>query len=378
MPTRQMSNPLYKPQIGSEQRNTDSARTPFELLLHRGTAGTPLAALTIQTVYATLSKYTSCVQTFKRDPLALARRVIANAWRSHWSLFGKLSWWVLGLFVSSRVSKSGQKSWDWDTYDGESIAQHCCTSQAGESPVDIKSRSTEASHEACRVDRSTATSTSAKEGALPTPSPEPPRAGWGQSLLLWGKFSAAIFLAVGGAIIKGPAEMMREAEEKRRSRSSSLVEASETRDLAQRIHPRCPDLRQEASCDKPRDQHDNPARFQAAQATARKPRSSSSPPTSPAFHGQIADVAFLYTVDKEQIVPRQEEAMADMWQEQIDQSNDETLKPSRSPRKGIISIFDASGDAVLALCGSSVKPPFLNCEEGPGDQSHGTHARDDG
>ena len=35
---------------------------------------------------------------------------------------------------------------------------------------------------------------------------------WGESLLLWGKFSVAIMLAVGGAVVKGPGEMLRDAD----------------------------------------------------------------------------------------------------------------------------------------------------------------------
>ncbi|KIW11176.1 hypothetical protein PV08_10476 [Exophiala spinifera] len=195
-------------------RNTARPRHPLELLKQRNIGSRTLAAMTIRTVYATLTRYTSYIRSFRKDPLALARRVIANAWRVNWGTFGKLSWWVLGLFLGHRSIGYEESEWDWEQYDGESIAIKHCENTAVTVDTDAKPDELVASSDTpngtacgndptCEANESLAKSTGS---------------GWGQSLYLWGKFSVAIMLAVGGAIVKGPAEMLRETEDQKRSR----------------------------------------------------------------------------------------------------------------------------------------------------------------
>ena len=82
-------------------RSPGRAKSPLEILQQRNIDTRPLAAVTIKTIYGTLSRYTTYIREIKRDPTALARRVIANAWHANWKLLGKLSWWVLGLFLGT-------------------------------------------------------------------------------------------------------------------------------------------------------------------------------------------------------------------------------------------------------------------------------------
>ena len=96
------------------------------MLQQRNIAARPLAAVTIKTIYGTLSRYTTYIRDFKKDPLALARRVMANAWRINWKVMGRLSWWVLGLFLGPSRAAEQSQAWDWDDYDGEAIADRHC------------------------------------------------------------------------------------------------------------------------------------------------------------------------------------------------------------------------------------------------------------
>ena len=209
----------------SERRRSVRIRSPLEILQQRGIGSRPLAALTIQTVYATLSRYTTYIRGFKRDPLALARRVIANAWRSNWAMFGKLSWWVLGLFIGYRRPEASRTKWDWESYDGESIAHRCCIPRTDGSSSKGSTRSN-----AQAVPKSVGDVVEEQENGPritaipPVPAARDAEGGLGRSLYLWGKFSVAIMLAVGGAIVKGPAEMLRDTEGSRRSRSSSVAD----------------------------------------------------------------------------------------------------------------------------------------------------------
>ncbi|KAL6252522.1 hypothetical protein RBB50_000241 [Rhinocladiella similis] len=201
-------------QLPKRGRNTARPRNPLELLQQRNIGSRTLAAITIRTVYATLTRYTSYVRSFRKDPLALARRVIANAWRTNWGAFGRLSWWVLGLFLGHRSMGYEESEWNWEQYDGESIAIRYCgngsaTIESDIKPDELSTSSDEQNASVCEGDPTCEANKSTSKPSNP---------GWGQSLYLWGKFSVAIMLAVGGAIVKGPAEMLRETEDQKRSR----------------------------------------------------------------------------------------------------------------------------------------------------------------
>lgn len=199
------------------------ARSPFEMLQQRNIAARPLAAVTIKTIYGTLSRYTTYIRYFKKDPLALARRVMANAWRMNWKVMGRLSWWVLGLFLGSSRTAERSQAWDWDDYDGEAIADRHCRRRSreimSEEQISLLSpgRERHVRFEEQHAEYRTRGSRSPARPALKSTKP-----GWGKSVLLWGKFSVAILMAVGGAVVKGPGEMLKEVDEPRKSADSAF------------------------------------------------------------------------------------------------------------------------------------------------------------
>ena len=119
---------------------------------------------------------------------------------------GKLSWWVLGLFLGS--SRRNVECFNWEDYDAQSIAERQVESQRllPATPTAERHVHFEEQHDSYR----TRGSKSAARPALK----KKKKLGWSQSLLLWGKFSIAIMMAVGGAVVKGPAEMLRDADER--------------------------------------------------------------------------------------------------------------------------------------------------------------------
>lgn len=343
----------------SSSRNQDTRRSrdPLEML-QRSMGSRALAVITIRTVYATLTRYTSYIQSFKRDPLALARRVIANAWRSNWAMFGKLSWWVLGLFIGYKHRAPDEPNWDWDQYDGESIADRCLLPQVDDENADsdLASQSLpQSQHQQSRD----APADSAPQRA-PGPLPKSSKVGWGQSLFLWGKFSVAIMLAVGGAIVKGPAEMLRETEERRRSRPNSMVQpqvshtSCQTRPAAEPdgfVQP--PNARTWDGGTEVILCHD----IARTRETVRKVRSHSSPTPSPRgyrFDTGTTDQAILVSsLDATRPLPAPDDTSIECGHRQV--LDDETLKPARSERKGLESVFTTPyGGNTATACKSDV------------------------
>ena len=222
--TRPVS-PIADPDYAAESRppsltlRSPRARSPFEMLQQRNIAARPLAAVTIKTIYGTISRYTTYIRDLKKDPLALARRVMANAWRMNWKVMGRLSWWVLGLFLGSSRTAEQAQAWNWDDYDGEAIAERYCRRRSrgimSEEQIDLFTASPgtgrrvrfEDEHPAYRTRESRSPARPALKASKP---------GWGKSMLLWGKFSVAILMAVGGAVVKGPDEMLKEVDQQKR------------------------------------------------------------------------------------------------------------------------------------------------------------------
>ena len=201
------------------EKRLSRARSPFEILQRTSTSSTPLTVVTIRSIYGTLSRYTTYISEFKSDPWALARRVIANAWSSNWKRFGKLSWWVLGIFIpGGQGNYAAVNGWDWDNYDGEAVADRFCTSDspmtetaktAHSEPCSSPGKRSvrfETHHDRYRTQGSKIPAKSALKGG------KEKQTGLGKSLYLWGKFSLAIMLAVGGAVLKGPAEMLKDCD----------------------------------------------------------------------------------------------------------------------------------------------------------------------
>ena len=208
--------------------NNNGFRSPLEILQRKGTSSSGLTSVTIRTIFGTLSRYTSYMREIRRDPTALARRVIANAWCSNWKRLGKFSWWVLGLFLGPHAKKEQAKAlsdagWNWEDYDGEEIAQRVCgpgpsiLSPSGEDFIQSDQNTEHGDKKTVRFDQpldayQTGGTKSRANSALKRDPPCSKKTTWGRSLFLWRKFSVAIMLAVGGAIISGPGEMLKECD----------------------------------------------------------------------------------------------------------------------------------------------------------------------
>lgn len=305
------------------------------MLQQRNIGARPFATMTIQTVYATLSRYTSYIQSFKKDPLALARRVIANAWRSNWTMFGKMSWWVLGLFIGFKQPDAEESQIDWELYDGESIAHRYC-SQEDDEGVSID----DGSQDPAFVDKPEPPNSTTTQNAFENPERSDSR-GWGKSVFLWGKFSVAIMLAIGGAIVKGPAEMLKETEDRRRSRSSSVVKKF-TRSTRDPAHEQIltPDHTRDGF---PSSWHDDVKSPIISLGVVRKVRSFSSPSPSSRYHdpdvmaqGPMKQSRFFSEDEENKNPPCNEDSTREAGE---NSSYDDTLKPKRTERTGIESFF---------------------------------------
>lgn len=202
------------------------SKGPLELLRRRNYGIRPIAVVTIKTIYGTLSKCTTMLRDFKKDPLALARKVMANAWRCNWAVLGKLSWWVLGLFLGPSAKDQRARNWDWDDYDGEAIAERHCHRKSEQSIVEQQPLLKDPPE--MQPDRRVRFGAANKADRKSKRDPPASKPGWGTSVMLWAKFSTAIILAVGGAMVKGPGEMMRDTDTRRTSRRSRHLRHART------------------------------------------------------------------------------------------------------------------------------------------------------
>jgi hypothetical protein len=215
-----MPNPLKA--VPSRKR-PPRAHSPLEVLQRKGSPTVSLTSVTTRTIFGTISRYTSYMREIRRDPTALARRVIANAWCSNWKRFGKLSWWVLGLFLGPRWKQQAEAGQGWEAYDGENIAQAEHERLNGPGPSCIQETPHSRVSNLLTPRLSTRPQQRRVESRNPSRTRPSPRDDgkdsektiktcWGKSLYLWGKFSVAIMLAVGGAVIKGPEEMLKDCD----------------------------------------------------------------------------------------------------------------------------------------------------------------------
>ncbi|KAL2013002.1 hypothetical protein VTN00DRAFT_527 [Thermoascus crustaceus] len=201
------------------------------------TKSSPAAGVAPRQAVGILSRYLSYFRELQRHPTELARRVIANAWHSNWQRMGKLSWWVLGLFLGPqsrdncfrRQPSSEADDYDWHRYSG---AIHLKRSTLLDHPPVIA--------HGCRLDANDRLHGQATYGnqrlqcvrhEIPESFPEePPRrtSSFGRSLCLWAKFSFAVVLAIGMAVKDGPETLLED-----RSRSQFCQD---------RCHPECKSL----------------------------------------------------------------------------------------------------------------------------------------
>ena len=324
-------------------RSPGRTKSPLEILQERNIGARPLAAVTIKTIYGTLSRYTTYIKEIKRDPLALARRIIANAWHANWAMLGKLSWWVLGLFLGPSRRDHEYKAWDWEDYDGESIADRYCRRRSRE--VDGQHLHllppSQSPERHVRFDEQHA-SYRTRGSRSPAKPALKKKSSWGESLLLWGKFSVAIILAVGGAVVQGPGEMMRDVDERGIPSSwphQDKPTSRRQRDVQSPAHPpfdenafhgrsRPIDLPSSADCSR-RMKGRSPSPPPSARMLLRSGQFSSSPPEaspSPAFqfgNNQVFDFSS----------PCRDHDWGDR--------GEDTLKPTRSKRASLDNLFSS-------------------------------------
>jgi hypothetical protein len=222
------SNALTDTGVESQSVKPSSRpRSPLETPHKRTASPAPLTSVTIRTIFGTLSRYTCCVRKLRRNPVALARRLIANVWYRSWKRLGKLSWWVLGLFLGpgarpEQPSDTHSTNRDWDKHDGEAIAGKICDPESRplqqdgiaslRQPLPVASDPGMVrfgnSVDGCRITGNKALAKSAAEQVIQNPKKQ--KKSWVRSLYLWGKFSVTIMLAISGAVINGPEQMLRD------------------------------------------------------------------------------------------------------------------------------------------------------------------------
>ncbi|KKY25597.1 hypothetical protein UCRPC4_g01668 [Phaeomoniella chlamydospora] len=193
-----------------------------------------------------LVRYATHLARFRADPTAVARRVIANAWRSQWNRLGGFSWWVLGLFlgrIHDEAKADPQSHWSredankrsWELAYGGVEGLETVTSDVHDTEDEAPQKDVRRmSHGNRRKDARIRKRRSCRKDHKPNRTvtfddrknrrcskcavdPEPDekdrsKGSWTRSIYLWGKFSVALMLAIGGAVVEGPAAMLKDCE----------------------------------------------------------------------------------------------------------------------------------------------------------------------
>ncbi|OAX84653.1 hypothetical protein ACJ72_00967 [Emergomyces africanus] len=151
----------------------------------------------------------------------LVRRIIANAWHTNWKQLGKLSWWVLGLFLGGQPRNQWFKNKNQCRLSYNDHSNTASTANYRNMPHSSNSRMRYRSSlvEETPTRRSTSIQPDDASALMRTPlrgcarqcssliPPEPPP---GRSFELWTRFSFALVLALGLAVRDGPASLMDE------------------------------------------------------------------------------------------------------------------------------------------------------------------------
>ncbi|PGH17937.1 hypothetical protein AJ79_00836 [Helicocarpus griseus UAMH5409] len=150
--------------------------------------------------------------------LTLVRRIIANAWHANWKKLGKLSWWVLGLFLGGqprsqwlRTKHRGPISFnDTAVKASNSIMDSTNIIEGRSASSHIQDTPTKNVTKLDTHDASALTYTPPNLYASDHPLSIPPEPPPNRSLEVWAKFSFALVLAIGLAVRDGPASLMDE------------------------------------------------------------------------------------------------------------------------------------------------------------------------
>lgn len=190
-----------------------------------------------------------------RNHMDLARRIILRAWKSNWKRLGKLSWWVLGLFVGSQT----RDKWFRSTSQGRVFDWHnCSTDAAGNGgPFDRKFPEI-GNYVGTRLPAAADRKSSIRAEQVDSGKPEnavSTRFPLGQSACLWARFSLALVFAIGLAFKDGPATLLNDrAEENNASAENSVIEPTKyTQINKQPVIPMSPEPEPEPTSGMPHD-----------------------------------------------------------------------------------------------------------------------------
>ncbi|KLJ12584.1 hypothetical protein EMPG_12370 [Blastomyces silverae] len=155
------------------------------------------------------------------NPVNLIRRIIANAWHANWNRLGKLSWWVLGLFLGGQprnqwLKNKRQCRINYDNNDDTASTTnprsptnsyhsgtHYRSSHREETPT---KQTTMISPDDTSTLIHTPLRGSTKAHPISITAEPPPK----RQLEVWARFSFALVLAIGLAVRDGPASLMDE------------------------------------------------------------------------------------------------------------------------------------------------------------------------
>ncbi|KAL2367306.1 hypothetical protein RJ035_005836 [Blastomyces gilchristii] len=157
------------------------------------------------------------------NPANLIRRIIANAWHANWNHLGKMSWWVLGLFLSGQPRNQWLKNNKRQCQINYDNNDDTASTTNSRSPTNsYRSRtSPRTSHcEGTPTKQTTIISPDDTSALIHTPpggstnglpiaittEPPPPK----RPFEVWARFSFALVLAIGLAVRDGPASLMDE------------------------------------------------------------------------------------------------------------------------------------------------------------------------
>lgn len=147
----------------------------------------------------TIFYYRQYLRALCNNPTGIACHVLVSTWRHCWRPLGRFSWWILGLFLGSRAGGNRQKDTKTD------CPSAAVRNNAAKGSVDETGSK--------GYDGSSTNQRGLKTESPPIDRPgEAPVRGWRRSIYLWGRFSFAIALAIGGALVKGPEEMLKSCD----------------------------------------------------------------------------------------------------------------------------------------------------------------------
>lgn len=175
-----------------------------------------------------------------RNHTDLARRIILRAWRSNWKKLGRLSWWVLGLFVGPQI----RDRWLRSTSQGKDFDWHRHSPKAASNSGPFNRRIPEVGqYTGTRLPSATYKKSPGEQGDGGGKSENSVASRFpllGRSACLWARFSLALVIAIGLAFKDGPGTLLLDKPEESSGSSGNLRIESSTKALPtnERAQPR--------------------------------------------------------------------------------------------------------------------------------------------